>query len=123
MLSAYEKNVRYDYYFALRWDDPNVDYEPLQQGDKGELVGVLKQKLVDMGYLSEKALKSNEYDKNVTAAVKAVQEANGDEGTGIADTEFLRSLFKESSAESADDAAGEAAEETAGGEEEASEGK
>ena len=103
VLACYQDGVRHEIRFALRYDDPNVDYEALKQGDRGDFVLAMKQKLAELGYLSERAATNNQYNIETTNAVKAAQEAFGMEQTGIAEPAFLKRLYGgEAAAESAE---------------------
>ncbi len=93
VLSCWQDGVPHEYRFSLRYDDPNVDYERLKSGDKGDEVLAMKQKLVSLGYLGPNAVKNNVFNKDVVNAVKAAQEAFGLEKTGEADTAFLKELY------------------------------
>ena len=93
VLSCYQDGARHDLYFSLRYDDPNVDYEGLKTGDRGDLVQAMKQKLASLGYLSERSALNNQYNAETANAVSAAQEAFGLEKTGVADTTFLKTLF------------------------------
>ena len=95
VLAYYQYTGRHEIRFALRYDDPNVDYQDLKQGDRSEVVTALKQRLAALGYLPERAVNGNQYTQETTRAVKAAQEAWGLEQTGIADTSFLKKLFSE----------------------------
>ena len=95
VLTAYRNDVRYEYCFSLRYDDPNVDYEEQKQGARGELIRTMKQKLITLGYLREGAARSDQFDWDTQNAVKAAQKAFEMEQTGIADTAFFKRLFSE----------------------------
>ena len=95
VLAYYQDTVRHEIRFALRYDDPNVDYPDLKQGDRGEVVLALKQRLAALGYLNERAAVGNQFTQETARAVSAAQEAFGLEQTGTADTTFLKKLFGE----------------------------
>lgn len=96
LLTYYQDGVQHDLYFALRYDDPNVAYEELKSGDKGPFVTALKAKLVELGFLNAKKSGNAQYNKDTEQAVKAAQEHFGLEQTGIADTAFLKRLYRTS---------------------------
>ena len=94
VVSCWRDGVPHEYWFSLRYDDPNVEHETLQKGSKGEEVAVMKKKLAELGFMSEKAAAANaSYTDEAVKAVKAAQEAFGLEVTGIADSEFLKALY------------------------------
>lgn len=93
ILTYYLDGVPHDLYFSLRYDDPNVDYEDLKQGDKGEVVRAMNQKLASLGYLSEKVADSTKFSRDTATAVEAAREAFGMEKTDTADSAFLKTLF------------------------------
>ena len=72
-------------------------YETLQQGDSGDAVQALQQRLKDLGYLSGKV--DGKFGKGTAKAVKAFQKKAGLKKTGIADADTQKALF-------ADDAPG-----------------
>lgn len=65
-------------------------YESLEQGTTSEAVQVLQQQLVDLGYLSGSA--DGIFGKNTAKAVRAFQNACGQEATGVADEAMQRQL-------------------------------
>lgn len=69
-------------------------YALLEEGMKGDEMVVLKDRLVDLGYLKSKSENKN-YNKSTTDAVKKFQAANGLEQTGIADPTTQALLFSE----------------------------
>lgn len=95
VLTAYREDVRYEYRFALRYDDPNIDWPEQKQGARSEVVRAMKQKLIALGRLKEGADRSDLFDMDTLNAVKAVQKDYELEPTGIADTAFLKKLFSE----------------------------
>ena len=112
VLACYQNGGRHEIRFALRFDDPNVNYDDLKQGDRGDFVQAMKLKLIALGYLPERAANNNQFNGETTSAVKAAQEAFGMEPTGIATTAFLKKLYGGSS-ESVSEATPEAAATTA----------
>ena len=95
VLTAYREDVRYEYCFALRYDDPNIDYPEQKQGVRSEVVRAMKQKLIALGYLKDGAARSDLFDMDTVNAVKNAQKAFELDPTGIADTAFLKKLFSE----------------------------
>lgn len=65
-------------------------YESLEQGTTSEAVQALQQQLVDLGYLSGSA--DGIFGKNTAKAVRAFQNACGQEATGVADEAMQRQL-------------------------------
>lgn len=63
----------------------------LRQGSKGEEVAALQEKLIEMGYLDDVA--DGAYGPKTAAAVRAFQEANGMEATGVADAATQEALM------------------------------
>ena len=92
-VSCWQDGVPHEYRFALRYDDPNVEHGELKTGDKGDAVLAMKQKLAALGYLSEKAAATNQFNGEAAKAVKAAQADFGMEQTGIADNAFLQALY------------------------------
>ena len=95
VLTAYREDVRYEYCFALRYDDPNVDWPEQKQGVRSEVVRAMKQKLIALGYLKDGAARSDLFDMDTVNAVRNAQKAFELDPTGIADTAFLKKLFSE----------------------------
>lgn len=93
VISCWQSGVPHEYWFSLRYDDPNVEHATLQKGSKGDDVLIMKKKLAELGYMTEKAAAINSYTDETVKAVKAAQEAFGLEATGIADSEFLKILY------------------------------
>lgn len=65
-------------------------YESLEQGMTSEAVQALQQDLIDLGYLSGSA--DGIFGKNTAKAVRAFQNACGQEATGVADEAMQRQL-------------------------------
>lgn len=65
-------------------------YESLEQGTTSEAVQALQQQLIDLGYLSGSA--DGIFGKNTAKAVRAFQNACGQEATGVADEAMQRQL-------------------------------
>lgn len=70
-----------------------INYEPLQQGSKGEAVKVLQQRLIELSYLSGSA--DGDYGTKTKAAVELFQKSAGMSATGVADVETQKALFAE----------------------------
>ena len=81
-----------------------AQYRPLKQGMAGENVTRLQTRLAELGFYKGKI--SGKYLEATQGAVSAFQQANGEEATGIADTDTLEMLFQ---AESVVDALGASA--------------
>lgn len=64
--------------------EPQPVYHLLQQGDKGEEVRRLQEKLIELGYLNDKA--DGSYGPKTAAAVKELNEANGLGSSTMADS-------------------------------------
>ena len=70
---------------------PAPDYRVLSKGCKGEDVRRLQVKLIELGYLNDKA--DGVYGSNTAAAVKALNEANGLDGGATATWETQDMVF------------------------------
>lgn len=92
-VDCWRDGVPYEYRFALQYDDPNAEQDEIKMGDKGDAVLAMKQKLVALGYLSEKATKTSSFNGEVQKAVKAAQADFGMDQTGVADSAFLKTLY------------------------------
>ncbi len=71
----------------------NAEYRSLKNGDNGEDVTRLQERLQELGYFSQKT--TDKYRAITAKAVKAFQEHNGLEATGTADVETQRLLFSD----------------------------
>ena len=91
VLSSFKDGTRSDYYFALKYDDPNVTHEELKSGDKNTMVYYLKAKLSELGYYDGSIDKS--FNSATEDAVKSAQADFGMEQTGIADNDFQQMLY------------------------------
>ncbi|MBR4290858.1 MAG: peptidoglycan-binding protein [Oscillospiraceae bacterium] len=69
--------------------------DPLKQGDKGERVISMKERLQELGYFSAGATISDRYNATTTERVKLFQKANGLKQTGTADVDTLTLLFSD----------------------------
>lgn len=91
VLSYYKDGSRSDYYFALKYDDPNVTHEELKSGDRKTMVTYLKTKLKALGYYSGTI--NTSFDSATVDAVKSAQADLGMEETGVADNAFQQALY------------------------------
>lgn len=70
-----------------------AEYRKLEQGDEGDDVKRLQERLHALGYFENKA--TGKYLKITVSSVKTFQQRNGLEVTGIADTNTQRCLFSD----------------------------
>ncbi len=67
-------------------------YEPLNKGDSSDSIKAMKNRLIELGYLSS-TNESSEFDDFTEQAIKDFQTAIGEEATGLADTATLIELY------------------------------
>ena len=70
-----------------------AEYVPLEKGSKGDAVKELQQRLIDLGYLSDKA--DGSYGNKTKTAVEMFQREAGIAANGIADESTQEALFAE----------------------------
>ena len=70
---------------------PAPEYTALAQGDEGDAVLAMQERLAELGYLTEEY--GGTYGETTAAAVSAFQAGNGLKETGEADVETLALLF------------------------------
>lgn len=70
-----------------------AEYVPLEKGSKGDTVKELQQRLIDLGYLSDKA--DGSYGNKTKTAVEMFQREAGIAANGIADESTQEALFAE----------------------------
>ncbi len=73
----------------------NLRERSLKEGDTGEIVLLMKQRMQELGYFSAGASLSDSYNATCTERVRQFQKVNGLEQTGIADAETQQLLYSE----------------------------
>ena len=81
-------------YFKLEVGEPTVNYDRLSSGSRGDAVQALQERLVELGYLDDKA--DGIFGGNTTNAIRDAQEQAGMEVTGVADNAFQQYIFSSS---------------------------
>ena len=94
VVKYYVGGQEYKAYFKLEEGEPPVNYERLASGSRGDAVQALQERLVELGYLDDKA--DGIFGGNTGNAIRAAQEQAGMESTGIADNEFQQYIFSSS---------------------------
>ncbi len=85
-----------DYLTMLREADPGMlEYRVLRQGDKGEDVLALKQRLQDLGYIRSGSALTNVYNDVLAERVTLCQRQTGMTEDGIASQELQAYLFSD----------------------------
>ena len=82
VVKYYVGGQEYKAYFKLEEGEPPVNYERLASGSRGDAVQALQERLVELGYLDDKA--DGIFGGNTGNAIRAAQEQAGMESTGIA---------------------------------------
>ena len=81
-------------YFKLEVGEPTVNYDRLASGSRGDAVQALQERLVELGYLDDKA--DGIFGGNTSNAIRDAQEQAGMEVTGVADNAFQQYIFSTS---------------------------
>ena len=98
-LCRWEEKTGYchmNYLTMLREADPGIlDYRVLRQGDKGEDVLALKQRLQDLGYIRSGSTLTNAYNDVLSERVRLFQRQTGMTEDGVASQELQAYLFSD----------------------------
>lgn len=96
VVTTYNDGVAQQILFQLESDEPEPDpeivYNTLQRGLKGDAVESLQNRLIELGYLTGTA--DGTFGQMTEDAIKAAQEAFGMEVNGIADNAFQQKLYE-----------------------------
>lgn len=76
---------------ATATPEPKMNYNTLSKGDKSDDVVTMQTRLIELGYLSEKA--DGNFGAKTQTAVKIFQQVAGLSVTGIADSDTLNALY------------------------------
>ena len=91
VVTYYRDGQAYKAYFKLEVAVPEVVYDTLSSGSRGDAVKALQERLVELGYLDDTA--DGIFGENTRKAISAAQSQAGMSVTGIADNDFQQYIF------------------------------
>lgn len=94
VVKYYVGGQEYKAYFQLEVAEPDIVYEELTNGSRGDAVQNLQQRLISLGYLDDTA--DGIFGSNTADAIRAAQEQAGMTATGVADNEFQQYIYSAS---------------------------
>ena len=94
VVKYYVGGQEYKAYFRLEVAEPDIVYEELTNGSRGDAVQNLQQRLISLGYLDDAA--DGIFGSNTANAIRAAQEQAGMTSTGVADNEFQQYIYSAS---------------------------
>lgn len=87
----YQGGQEYKAYFRLEVAEPEIVYDEISSGSRGDNVQALQERLIELGYLDDDA--DGIFGNNTANAIRAAQSQAGMTQTGVADNEFQQYIF------------------------------